>query len=76
VLSTGGPAVPALVSCDEPDVYDVRREKNVGRDGYLLAGGGVEVPLTPHVAVVADLRVNLAPVSALVRPSAGVAVRF
>ena len=72
----GGPAAPAFVSCDEPDVFDVRREKNVGRDGYLLAGGGVEIPLTPHVDVVVDLRVNLAPVSVLVRPSAGVAVRF
>lgn len=61
----GGSAVPTMVRCDEPDVFDVRREKNVGKDGYLLAGGGVEVPVTPNMAVVADLRFNLAPASVL-----------
>jgi hypothetical protein len=76
VPPNGGGAVPVLVGCDEPDINDVRREKNVGTDGYLLGGGGVEIPVTPRISVIADLRVNLAPVSVLVRPSAGVAVRF
>jgi hypothetical protein len=67
---------PALVSCDEPDVVDVRREKNVGTDGYLLAGGGVEIPLGDRLRVVADLRLSLAPASILVRPGLGLSVTF
>jgi hypothetical protein len=73
---TGGPAVPTLVSCDEPDVIDRRRERNDGQDGYALAGAGVELPLSRRVRLVADLRVSLAPVSILVRPSVGVAFGF
>lgn len=72
----GGPAMTALVSCDEPDAIYVRRDRNVGKGGYLLAGGGMEIPVTPRLSVVADVRVNLAPASVLVRPSAGVALRF
>lgn len=72
----GGGAVPTMVSCDEPDVIDVRREKNVGRDGYLLVGGGVDVPLARRVSLVADVRVNLAPASVLVRPSLGLSIAF
>lgn len=73
---TGGPAVPTLVSCDDPDVIDRRRERNDGTDGYALAGAGVEFPLSRRVRLVADLRLSLAPVSILVRPSVGVAFGF
>ena len=73
---TGGPAVPTLVSCDEPDVIDRRRERNDGTDGYALAGAGVEIPLSTRVRLMADLRLSLAPVSILVRPSVGVAIGF
>lgn len=72
----GGTPVRALVGCDEPDVIERRRERNDGTDGYALVGGGVEIALTPRVNVVADLRVNLAPASVLVRPAAGIAFRF
>lgn len=74
-VGTGVP-VPTLVSCDAPDVIDRRRERNDGRDGYALAGAGVELPLSKRVRLVADLRLSLAPVSILVRPSVGVAVSF
>jgi hypothetical protein len=73
---TGGAPVRALVSCDEPDVIDRRRERNDGTDGYVLVGGGVEMPLAPRVHLVADIRVSLAPASVVVRPAVGVAVGF
>jgi hypothetical protein len=72
----GGSMQPTMVSCDAPDVIDIRREKNAGMDGYLLTGGGIEIPLHPRVDLVAEVRVNLAPASVLVRPGAGIAVRF
>ena len=74
--SGGGPAETVLVSCDEPDVIDRRRERNDGTDGYALAGAGVEIPLTTRVRIVADIRLSLAPVSILVRPSVGVSFGF
>lgn len=74
--SGGAPAETVLVSCDEPDVIDRRRERNDGTDGYALAGAGVEIPLTTRVRVVADVRLSLAPVSILVRPSVGVSFGF
>ena len=76
VPGTGGPPVRALVSCDEPDVIDRRRERNDGTDGYALVGGGVEVSITPRVSLVADLRMSLAPTSLLVRPGVGVSIGF
>jgi hypothetical protein len=76
VPGTGGPAGPTLVSCDEPDVIERRRERNDGKDGYLLAGGGVEVPIARRVSVVADVRFSLAPVSVIVRPAVGVMFNF
>lgn len=72
---SGAPG-PVLVSCDEPDVIARRRERNDGKDGYLLAGGGVEWPLTRRLGIVADLRVSLAPVSVIVRPGVGVVFSF
>lgn len=75
-VGPGGTPVRAMVGCDEPDIIERRRERNDGTDGYALVGGGVEIALTPRVNFVADLRVNLAPVSVLVRPGAGIAVRF
>ena len=74
--SGGGPAETVLVSCDEPDVIDRRRERNDGTDGYALAGAGVEIPLTTRVLIVADIRLSLAPVSILVRPSVGLSFGF
>ena len=76
VPPSGGAPQPALVSCDEPDVIARRRERNDGTDGYALVGGGVEVPLGSRLAFVADLRVSVAPVSVLVRPSAGLSFTF
>jgi hypothetical protein len=74
--SGGGPAETVLVSCDESDVIDRRRERNDGTDGYALAGAGVEIPLTTRVRIVADIRLSLAPVSILVRPSLGLSFGF
>lgn len=71
-----GPPVPTLVSCAEPDVVDRRRERNDGTDGYALTGAGIELPLSRRVRLVADLRLSLAPVSILVRPSVGLALGF
>ena len=67
---------PVLVSCDEPDLIDQRRERNDGNDGYLLGGGGVEWRINPRLGLVADLRLSLAPVSVLVRPGLGLVVNF
>ena len=64
------------MSCDEPDVIERRRERNDGRDGYLLVGGGLEIPIGARAHIVADLRVSLAPTSMLVRPGIGVAIGF
>ena len=75
-VDAGGPAAAAIVSCDEPDVIDRRRERNAGGDLYLLAGGGLELSIAGRTKVVADVRVSLAPVSVLVRPAIGVAFGF
>jgi hypothetical protein len=73
-----GSATPArtLVSCDEPDVIEVTRDKHTGTSGYLLAGGGVEVPIGRRVYIVADVRLSLAPTSVLVRPAVGIGFAF
>lgn len=73
-----GGATPArtLVSCDDPDVIDVTRETHTGTSGYLLAGGGVEIPIGRRVYAVADVRLSLAPASVLVRPGVGIGIRF
>ena len=76
VNGPGGSVGPVLVSCDEPDIIERRRERNDGKDGYLLAGGGVEYPITPRLGVVADVRLSLAPVSVIVRPAVGVVFSF
>ncbi len=76
VIDQAGSVGPVMVSCDEPDVIELRRERNDGKDGYLLAGGGVEIPLTPRLGVVADVRISLAPVSVIVRPAVGVVFTF
>lgn len=75
-IGPGGALGPAMVSCDEPDLIERRRERNDGTDGYLLAGGGVEIPLAARVKAVVDLRFSLAPVSVLVRPAVGLAFSF
>ena len=72
----GGPLLPFLVSCGDPDVIERRRERNEGTDGYLLAGGGVEVPITSRLNVVVDLRASCAPTSLLVRPGVGLVLKF
>lgn len=72
----GGGTVLALVGCDEPDVIERRRERNDGADGYLLLGGGIEIPVGRRLSVVADVRASVAPVSVLLRPGVGVAFRF
>ena len=76
VLDPGTPPVRALVSCDEPDIIERRRERNDGRDGYLLLGSGVEVPLGSRLRIVADVRLSLAPVSVIVRPGVGLVIGF
>ena len=76
VLDPGGSPEPVIVSCDEPDIISRRRERNDGTDGYLLAGGGVEWLMTRRFGLVADVRLSLAPVSAIVRPGVGVVFRF
>jgi hypothetical protein len=76
VNGPGGSMGPVLVSCDEPDIIEHRRERNVGNDGYLLGGGGIEYPITRHLGIVADVRVSLAPVSVIVRPGVGVVFTF
>ena len=75
-LDPGAPPERILVSCGDPNVIERRRERNDGRDGYLLVGGGLEVPIGRRASIVADLRFCLAPASVLVRPGVGVAVRF
>jgi hypothetical protein len=72
----GGAPVRALVSCEDPDVIEVTREKHTGTSGYLLAGGGVEIPIGRRVYILADLRLSLAPTSVLVRPGVGVGFSF
>jgi hypothetical protein len=67
---------PVLVSCDEPDLIDQRRERNDGNDGYLLGGGGVEWRMNSRLGLVADIRLSLAPTSVLVRPAVGLVVNF
>ena len=76
VNGPGGSIGPVFVSCDEPDIIEHRRERNVGNDGYLLGGGGIEYPITRHLGVVADVRLSLAPVSVIVRPGVGVVFTF
>ena len=76
VNGPGGAVGPVLVSCDEPDVIDRRRERNDGKDGYLLGGGGIEVPINRRLGIVADVRLSLAPVSVIVRPAVGVVFTF
>lgn len=75
-VGPGGAPGPALVSCDEPDLIDRRRERNDGTDGYLLFGGGVEIPIAPRLRGVVDLRMSLAPVSVLLRPGVGLVFTF
>lgn len=75
-IDPGGPDRPVLVSCDEPDLISQRRERNDGMDAYLLAGGGVEWPITRRLGIVADVRLSLAPVSVIVRPAAGLVFTF
>lgn len=76
VLDPGTPPVRALVSCDEPDIIERRRERDDGRDGYLLLGSGVEVPIGSRLRIVADVRLSLAPVSVIVRPGVGLVIGF
>jgi hypothetical protein len=76
VPGTGGTPVPGQVDCHAPDVIERRRERNTGKDGYALVGSGLEFGISPRVNLVADVRVSLAPVSVLVRPAIGLAVRF
>ena len=66
----------ALVSCDDPDVIDMRSEKHFGSGSYLLAGGGLEIPIGRRVNIVADVRLSLAAASVLVRPGLGVSIGF
>lgn len=75
-MEPGGPDRPVIVSCDEPDLISTRRERNDGTDAYLLGGGGMEWPLTRHLGLVADVRLCLAPVSAIIRPAAGLVFTF
>jgi hypothetical protein len=72
----GGTPVRTLVSCDAPDVIEVTRDTHTGTSGYLLAGGGVEIPIGRRVYIVADLRFSLAPTSVLVRPGVGIGFGF
>ena len=72
----GGAPVRTLVSCDSPDVIEVTRDEHTGTSGYLLAGGGVEIPIGRRVYVVADVRLSLAPTSVLVRPGVGIGFAF
>ena len=72
----GGTPVRTLVSCDSPDVIEVTRDTHTGTSGYLLAGGGVEIPIGRRVYIVADLRFSLAPTSVLVRPGLGIGLAF
>jgi opacity protein-like surface antigen len=44
---------------------------------YAVFGGGVQVPVSDRIAVIADVRVNFAPIAAvIVRPAVGIRVRF
>lgn len=72
----GSTPVRTLVSCDAPDVIEVTRDKHTGTSGYLLAGGGVEIPIGRRVYIVADVRLSLAPTSVLVRPGVGIGFGF
>jgi hypothetical protein len=75
-IDPGGPPVRTIVSCGDADVIERRRERNDGMDGYLLVGGGVEIPITSRLQFVADLRGSIAPTSFLLRPGAGLALKF
>jgi hypothetical protein len=76
-LPPGGTTpVRAIVSCDEPDVTERVRETHIGRYGYLLLGGGVDIPINRRIAVVADVRFSVAPASMLIRPGIGLSVGF
>lgn len=74
--NANGVTGPMQVSCDDPDVFERRRERNDGRDGYLLGGAGIEMPLSRRLGFVADVRLSLAPVSVIVRPGVGLVVKF
>lgn len=51
-------------------------QRHVSSGGYFVLGGGFEVALSRRVSAVADVRVSLAPASALVRPAAGISIGF
>jgi len=68
--------VRAAVSCDESDVYLRVGERFDTATGYALPGGGIEVPIGGRVRFLTEVRLNVAPTSAIVRPSAGLTIGF
>lgn len=72
----GGPPELTGVSCDEPDVVATEKQTHVGAGLVLLTGAGVQIPVGDRVRIVADVRLNLAPTSVLVRPGLGIAMAF
>lgn len=72
----GGDAVRALVDCAEPDVDMRVPETSASGTSFLLAGGGVMVPLSQRIFVAPEVRVHLAATSVIVRPVVALAVVF
>ena len=76
VLQPSGETVRAIVGCDEAGIIDRVRDRNDGRDGFLQAGGGIEIPVTDRARIVADVRFSIAPTALLVRPGIGLSIGF
>lgn len=67
---------PTIVSCEEPDVRERHRERFTSLSGYLLVGGGIEVPLGRRVRLAPEVRAHLAVTSVILRPAVAVIVNF
>lgn len=75
-FATGGPPVGTIVDCSEPDVRLRVNEAFSGGTTFLLAGGGVAVPIGARLRVTPEIRVHLSPVAVIVRPAVGLTILF
>jgi hypothetical protein len=72
---TGAPQ-QALISCDDPRVTERAQQDHSSSSIILLAGGGLDARVSDRVSILAEVRLNGAATSLLVRPAAGVRVRW
>jgi hypothetical protein len=68
--------VPTIVDCSESDVRERRRQHFTGTTEYVVGGAGLEVPLWRRLRLTPEVRVHVAPTSAIVRSAVGLMVDF